>query len=358
VHAATGDDAGMLAEATLRPTADGAAADDVATAGRDSPTVSRQRCLGNIAGSSTGCEDSSVGSPMSSLIAAVLGSGPRATAMQAAHQQRVQQQHAQQQHQLLQQQLADELQPEMYQDLSQQLDQMLGLAAPAPGTAAAAAADGGGRVRSPSRARQDAASLIGRTGVRSGALATQHSGSSSCSSTGPATPKQLQQNRLAAAQQQQDDNSSSKCLRCGSDDARSPGRCCFHPGLVPVPGPLMYSPEWHACRAACTPDTPGCYSRREHYYLPSFSTSKPAAAGVGRSRLGAALQPGSPSKAHTAQQQRSGQGGRSNVSSGNMRVAANGRQSAEQHAGELQPRSVLPRPITPKSALRGSRQAL
>jgi hypothetical protein len=44
-----------------------------------------------------------------------------------------------------------------------------------------------------------------------------------------------------------------------------------------------------------------------------------------------------------------------------VRVAANGRQMAEQqqqHAGELQPRSVLPRPITPKSALRGSRQAL
>jgi hypothetical protein len=46
-----------------------------------------------------------------------------------------------------------------------------------------------------------------------------------------------------------------------------------------------------------------------------------------------------------------------------MRVAANGRQAAEQqqqqqHAGELQRRSVLPRPITAKSALRGSRQAL
>ncbi|KAF6255418.1 hypothetical protein COO60DRAFT_1641521 [Scenedesmus sp. NREL 46B-D3] len=200
---------------------------------------------------------------------------------------------------------------------------------------------------------------------RVNSLATQESGGSSCSSSNkaPATPKQAQQSRLAGQQQQQGD-SSGVCLRCGSDDTQSPGRCCFHPGLVPVPGPLMYSPEWHACRAACTPEAPGCYSRREHYYLPSFTTSRPAAvaaAAAGRSRLGVALQSASLSKQHAVQQRDLAQGSRNNVNS-TARVAGNGRQMAEQQqqhaAGELRPRSVLPRPITPKSALRASHQAL
>jgi hypothetical protein len=58
------------------------------------------------------------------------------------------------------------------------------------------------------------------------------------------------------------------CLRCGGDDTSSPGHCCFHPGLVDAPGPLMYSPEWLACRSSCTAQMPGCYVRREHYYTP------------------------------------------------------------------------------------------
>jgi hypothetical protein len=161
-------------------------------------------------------------------------------------------------------------------------------------------------------------------------------------------------------------------LRCGSDDAQSPGRCCFHPGLVPVPGPLMYSPEWHACRAACTPDAPGCYSRREHYYLPSLNASRPtagAAAAGARSRLGGQQLSGPPRKmqAAAAQQQglgrgSSGQGSSvSSSSSSRIKMGASGRAIAEQQqhaAGELQPRSVLPRPITPKSALRASQRVL
>jgi hypothetical protein len=47
---------------------------------------------------------------------------------------------------------------------------------------------------------------------------------------------------------------------------------------------------------------------------------------------------------------------------GKVRVAADARRviGQQQHAaaGELQPRSVLPRPITPRSALRASRQVL
>ncbi len=33
------------------------------------------------------------------------------------------------------------------------------------------------------------------------------------------------------------------CLRCGLNDESSPGVCCFHPALLPDPGPLRHTPE-------------------------------------------------------------------------------------------------------------------
>lgn len=58
-----------------------------------------------------------------------------------------------------------------------------------------------------------------------------------------------------------------RCARCGLNDSISPGRCSFHPALIGEPGPLLYGPEWHACKAAGhLPTSDGCYSRREHYY--------------------------------------------------------------------------------------------
>ena len=58
-----------------------------------------------------------------------------------------------------------------------------------------------------------------------------------------------------------------RCARCGLNDALSPGRCCFHPALIGEPGPLLYGPEWHACKAAGhAPTSGGCYTRTEHYY--------------------------------------------------------------------------------------------
>lgn len=39
-----------------------------------------------------------------------------------------------------------------------------------------------------------------------------------------------------------------RCARCGLDDSLSPGVCCFHPALLPDPGPLLYCTDWHACR--------------------------------------------------------------------------------------------------------------
>lgn len=60
---------------------------------------------------------------------------------------------------------------------------------------------------------------------------------------------------------------SSRCLRCGSQSAEAPSECKFHPALLKDPGPLLYSPEWHACRAAKhTIDQPGCYVRQGHYF--------------------------------------------------------------------------------------------
>jgi len=38
------------------------------------------------------------------------------------------------------------------------------------------------------------------------------------------------------------------CVRCGQQEGDNMGPCCFHPGLVAAPGPLMYGQEWHACR--------------------------------------------------------------------------------------------------------------
>lgn len=43
------------------------------------------------------------------------------------------------------------------------------------------------------------------------------------------------------------------CVRCGEQEGADLGPCCFHPGLVAAPGPLMYGAEWHACRCGSRP---------------------------------------------------------------------------------------------------------
>eukprot|EP00803_Ostreobium_quekettii_P009450 evm.model.scf_5.6 EVM.evm.TU.scf_5.6 scf_5:60235-68550(-) len=69
-----------------------------------------------------------------------------------------------------------------------------------------------------------------------------------------------------------------RCARCGLNDEVAPGHCCFHPALLRAPGPMLYSPEWHTCKVSHhSASTPGCYSRREHYY--------PIDPGVGRGSL-------------------------------------------------------------------------
>ncbi|GLC67204.1 hypothetical protein PLESTF_000528800 [Pleodorina starrii] len=61
-----------------------------------------------------------------------------------------------------------------------------------------------------------------------------------------------------------------RCLRCGLNDAISPGCCRFHPALLSQPSGLRFTPEWMACEAAGhTARTPGCFMRSEHFYEPA-----------------------------------------------------------------------------------------
>lgn len=56
------------------------------------------------------------------------------------------------------------------------------------------------------------------------------------------------------------------CLRCGVLTGTGSAECSFHPALLLDPGPLRFSPEWHACKAAGHGhQEPGCYTRQGHY---------------------------------------------------------------------------------------------
>lgn len=64
-----------------------------------------------------------------------------------------------------------------------------------------------------------------------------------------------------------------RCVRCQRTAAQRQDKCRFHPALLKDPGPLLYSPEWHACRAAKhSADQPGCYVRQGHYFPASAVT--------------------------------------------------------------------------------------
>lgn len=57
------------------------------------------------------------------------------------------------------------------------------------------------------------------------------------------------------------------CLRCGVKSGQVGHNCRFHPALLQDPGPFLYSPEWHACRAAKhDAGTAGCFVRQGHYF--------------------------------------------------------------------------------------------
>lgn len=323
-------------------------------------------------------------SPMSSLISAVLGTGRKAKQLQAAHAKRVhwQPEVPPQQQQSKVEDTAQLLHAMDYQGQLAELDQVLGLSGKhpdaahgspvcnskpsskgqqlgrMPGTAAAV-----GAPAAQASERVAVAAEIKRQ--QAGLWPPQPAEHSRSRSTSPAVRRQQQQQAVGGSGNPLN-GSSSVCLRCGSNDAVSPGRCCFHPGLVPAPGPLMYSPEWHACRATCTPDMPGCYSRREHYYLPQFS----AAAGRHSSKAGSRLvQPkagsitcsvstGSPSAATRAVNGSHSRQSLNNRHSSPMqrrasdmsvpRVKGNSVGCQSERQGELMPRSTVPVPVTPR----------
>lgn len=74
-----------------------------------------------------------------------------------------------------------------------------------------------------------------------------------------ATTCSTQQSGVAAA--------AACCLRCGITAGAGSVECRFHPALLKDAGPLLYCPEWHACRAAAhSSNEPGCYTRQGHYH--------------------------------------------------------------------------------------------
>jgi len=83
--------------------------------------------------------------------------------------------------------------------------------------------------------------------------------------------QQMQQRRCRPSEQAQLQQPgltfSAVCAVVGMRPAAQ-GAAAFTPAWSDAPGPLLYSPEWHACRSSCTARMPGCYVRRDHYYMP------------------------------------------------------------------------------------------
>jgi hypothetical protein len=69
-----------------------------------------------------------------------------------------------------------------------------------------------------------------------------------CSSTSRAHTRTPSPTRQLGRQQQGAVLPVLQCVRCGQQEGAGMGPCCFHPGLVAAPGPLMYGQEWHTCR--------------------------------------------------------------------------------------------------------------
>jgi hypothetical protein len=218
------------------------------------------------AGSAAGGEPDA----MSSLIAAVLGSGPRGQQQMMQHRQHMRQQ---------QQQLTSEV-SSSDSGHAAKLDRVLGMSA----MQGQARGGGGGPPAAVSKAPS--------SGAAAGGINTTTSSSSKGGMSQPAAPwrpssaslikasaerrqheqqQQLQQWQAFqqhSEQQQQGGGGSIAgsrspspsspdkqgatalpalvCARCGMQEGS--GECCFHPGLVSAPGPLLFGPEWHACK--------------------------------------------------------------------------------------------------------------
>lgn len=75
------------------------------------------------------------------------------------------------------------------------------------------------------------------------------------------------QHELSFSQKQTPASGAARCLRCGVKSGQEGHDCRFHPALLQDPGAFLYSPEWHACRAAKHgAGSPGCFVREGHYF--------------------------------------------------------------------------------------------
>lgn len=75
------------------------------------------------------------------------------------------------------------------------------------------------------------------------------------------------QHELSFSHNQTPASGAACCLRCGVKSGQEGHDCRFHPALLQDPGPFLYSPEWHACRAAKHgARSHGCFVREGHYF--------------------------------------------------------------------------------------------
>jgi hypothetical protein len=247
------------------------------------------------------------GDPMGALIAAVLGSGPIGQAQQRLHRQRLaaQQQEAEgQQHCRQAQQQQQQPAERSSLDLQDQLDKLLGLGpqqniSQQQGVGCGASADTASSSAGLAPANVALAAAMERVKVAETCLAALQdiSCSSTCNATlgpwaagvggansgrsgpkGASPPKGSSQEQQQQWQQWQQHHKTSPgsptrnrspspvrqhgrgqqqqglglallaCVRCGEQEGPGMGPCCFHPGLIAAPGPLMYGAEWHTCR--------------------------------------------------------------------------------------------------------------
>lgn len=91
-------------------------------------------------------------------------------------------------------------------------------------------------------------------------------GSKSAQQTGPSCVQSADADQPCSAPGGPTASAIVACARCGCSLSQAPAECRFHPHLLKDPGPFLFSPEWHACKAAGhTEADAGCYVRAGHF---------------------------------------------------------------------------------------------
>ena len=91
-------------------------------------------------------------------------------------------------------------------------------------------------------------------------------GSATAQQTGPSCVQSADADQPCSASGGSTASATAACARCGCSLGQAPAECRFHPHLLSNPGPFLFSPEWHACKAAGhTEADAGCYVRAGHF---------------------------------------------------------------------------------------------